>query len=97
MPHLAGYTQEGDVKMLEEKKLKPEIHSIDSVSGKVQLKEVTLIMKDGVEITRITNYVYVDTSNPADVQEKIGDKLTDELEYVNKLKARKQNEVKNVL
>jgi len=70
--------------MLEEKELNPQIRIIDLDTNKVELVKTKLILKDGVELTRVTEHVYVDLANAKDVAAKIPAKYADELEYINK-------------
>ncbi len=74
---------------LTEERSKPYIAFVDIDSGNVVLKETVIIKRDGVELTRLEESITVDAMDDNDVQTKLASN-PDELEYVQKLKQRKQ-------
>lgn len=76
--------------MLEEKELMPQIIMHDLENNRVEMKKIKIILKDGTELTRIVEHVYIDLTNDADIAEKLIPDYADELEYISKVKLRNE-------
>lgn len=79
--------------MLEEKELAPKIIMSDLEKGIVEIVKTKLILKDGVELTKLIEHEYINAQDDEDLEARLGKDCIAEVEYIKNLK--EKMELKN--